>query len=117
MKNTMLSFLVALHPLPFHLSIRHLRKLLLSTQGTGLTECVLSGLLSVQGKKVNANLNSHCSKSRLIDQVLHIDRNDYYGGECASLTLDQLWKHFNVPRLDKSPTSLYRLISTRKGEW
>ncbi len=29
----------------------------------GLTECVLSGLLSVEGKK-----------------VLHIDRQDYYGG-------------------------------------
>eukprot|EP01128_Nolandella_sp_AFSM9_P002013 TRINITY_DN12408_c0_g1_i1.p1 TRINITY_DN12408_c0_g1~~TRINITY_DN12408_c0_g1_i1.p1 ORF type:complete len:457 (-),score=156.53 TRINITY_DN12408_c0_g1_i1:91-1419(-) len=47
--------------------------------GTGLTECVLSGLLSVAGKK-----------------VLHIDRNDYYGGECASLTLDQVWKHFGL---------------------
>jgi Rab GDP dissociation inhibitor len=47
--------------------------------GTGLTECILSGLLSVNGKK-----------------VLHIDRNDYYGGECASLTLDQAWKHFKL---------------------
>jgi len=36
--------------------------------GTGLTECIISGLLSVNGKK-----------------VLHIDRNDYYGGDCASL--------------------------------
>lgn len=45
--------------------------------GTGLTECILSGLLSVNGKK-----------------VLHMDRNDYYGGDCASLTLDQAWKHF-----------------------
>ncbi len=34
--------------------------------GTGLTECILSGLLSVEGKK-----------------VLHMDRNDYYGGESA----------------------------------
>lgn len=42
--------------------------------GTGLTECVLSGLLSVDGKK-----------------VLHIDRNDYYGGESASLNLTQLY--------------------------
>ncbi|KAG8690970.1 Rab GDP dissociation inhibitor alpha [Ceratobasidium sp. 423] len=32
--------------------------------GTGLTECILSGLLSVDGKK-----------------VLHMDRNDYYGGD------------------------------------
>mmetsp|Transcript_6489 Transcript_6489/g.7047 ORF Transcript_6489/g.7047 Transcript_6489/m.7047 type:complete len:445 (-) Transcript_6489:64-1398(-) len=45
--------------------------------GTGLTECVLSGLLSVDGKK-----------------VLHMDRNDYYGAECASLNLEQLFEHF-----------------------
>ena len=31
--------------------------------GTGLTECILSGVFSVKGKK-----------------VLHIDRNDHYGG-------------------------------------
>lgn len=31
--------------------------------GTGLKECILSGMLSVSGKK-----------------VLHIDRNKYYGG-------------------------------------
>jgi RAB protein geranylgeranyltransferase component A len=41
--------------------------------GTGLTECILSGLLSVEGKK-----------------VLHMDRNDYYGGDSASLTLTQV---------------------------
>lgn len=35
--------------------------------GTGLTECILSGVLSVKGKK-----------------VLHIDRNDHYGG-CVQL--------------------------------
>ncbi|KAK8439837.1 Rab GDP dissociation inhibitor alpha [Candidozyma auris] len=45
--------------------------------GTGLTECVLSGLLSVDGKK-----------------VLHIDKQDFYGGESASLTLSQLYKKF-----------------------
>lgn len=45
--------------------------------GTGLTECVLSGLLSVEGKK-----------------VLHMDRNDYYGGECASLDLSRLFRKF-----------------------
>jgi len=43
--------------------------------GTGLKECILSGLLSVSGKK-----------------VLHLDRNDYYGGESASLNLKQLYK-------------------------
>ena len=46
--------------------------------GTGLTECVLSGLLSTSGLK-----------------VLHLDRNTYYGGECASLNLDQLYQKFN----------------------
>jgi len=45
--------------------------------GTGLTECILSGLLSVEGKK-----------------VLHIDRNDYYGAESASLNLTQLYAKF-----------------------
>merc|ERR1711879_732417 len=45
--------------------------------GTGLKECILSGLLSVSGMK-----------------VLHLDRNDYYGGESASLTLKQLFEQF-----------------------
>jgi Rab GDP dissociation inhibitor len=45
--------------------------------GTGLTECILSGLLSREGKK-----------------VLHMDRNDYYGGESASLNLTQLYRKF-----------------------
>ncbi|KAF8560226.1 rab GDP-dissociation inhibitor [Imleria badia] len=51
--------------------------------GTGLTECILSGLLSVEGKK-----------------VLHIDRNDYYGGDGASLNLTQLYRKF---RSDQPP--------------
>lgn len=45
--------------------------------GTGLTECILSGILSVEGKK-----------------VLHIDRQDFYGGESASLNLSQLYTKF-----------------------
>lgn len=45
--------------------------------GTGLTECVLSGILSVEGKK-----------------VLHIDKQDFYGGESASLNLLQLYSKF-----------------------
>jgi len=45
--------------------------------GTGLTECVLSGLLSISGHK-----------------VLHVDRNPYYGGESASLNLQQLFLNF-----------------------
>ncbi len=45
--------------------------------GTGFTECVLSGLLAVEGKK-----------------VLHMDRHNYYGGESASLNLEQLYSQF-----------------------
>jgi len=45
--------------------------------GTGLKECILSGVLSVDGKK-----------------VLHMDRNNYYGGSCASLNLDQLYEKY-----------------------
>ena len=54
--------------------------------GTGLTECILSGMLSVSGKK-----------------VLHMDRNKYYGGESASLTpLEDLFTKFEVPAPDDS---------------
>jgi len=45
--------------------------------GTGLKECILSGVLSVEGKK-----------------VLHMDRNGYYGGDSASLNLNQLIEKF-----------------------
>lgn len=45
--------------------------------GTGFKECLLSGLLSVAHKK-----------------VLHVDRNDFYGGECASLNITQFFDHF-----------------------
>jgi Rab GDP dissociation inhibitor len=45
--------------------------------GTGLKECILSGLLSTHGKK-----------------VLHLDRNGYYGGDCASLNITTLWEKF-----------------------
>ncbi|RXI07891.1 hypothetical protein DVH24_014457 [Malus domestica] len=55
--------------------------------GTGLKECILSGLLSVDGLK-----------------VLHMDRNDYYGGESTSLNLNQLWKRFRGE--DKPPETL-----------
>ncbi|CAH8330229.1 unnamed protein product [Eruca vesicaria subsp. sativa] len=55
--------------------------------GTGLKECILSGLLSVDGVK-----------------VLHMDRNDYYGGESTSLNLNQLWKKFRGE--DKAPEHL-----------
>lgn len=55
--------------------------------GTGLVECVLSGLLSVSGYK-----------------VLHVDRNPYYGGESASIDLNQLYEKFG--RKDPPPSSL-----------
>uniref|UniRef100_A0A673CD89 Rab GDP dissociation inhibitor n=1 Tax=Sphaeramia orbicularis TaxID=375764 RepID=A0A673CD89_9TELE len=46
-----------------------------------LQECILSGIMSVKGKK-----------------VLHMDRNSFYGGESASITpLDDLYKRFNLP--------------------
>jgi len=45
--------------------------------GTGLKECILSGLLSVSGMK-----------------VLHLDRQSFYGGESASLNLVQAFEKF-----------------------
>jgi len=54
--------------------------------GTGLVECVISGMLSVSGKK-----------------VLHMDRNKYYGGESASITpLEDLFSKFGLPAPDAS---------------
>lgn len=54
--------------------------------GTGLKECILSGMLSVSGKK-----------------VLHIDRNKYYGGESASITpLEELFTRYGAPAPDES---------------
>lgn len=47
--------------------------------GTGLKEAVLSGLLSVNGMR-----------------VLHVDRNGYYGGESASLSLTNLFEKFGA---------------------
>jgi Rab GDP dissociation inhibitor len=42
--------------------------------GTGLKECILSGLLALNGKK-----------------ILHLDRREYYGGESASVNLAKLY--------------------------
>ncbi|CAH2005246.1 unnamed protein product [Acanthoscelides obtectus] len=54
--------------------------------GTGLKECILSGMLSVSGKK-----------------VLHVDRNKYYGGESASICpLEELFSKFGAPPPDES---------------
>ena len=62
--------------------------------GTGFKECVLSGLLSVDGLKVlhmdrfvpmNVNLSLHFMISCT---------NNYYGGASASLNLTQLFQQF-----------------------
>eukprot|EP01035_Chromulina_nebulosa_P019913 gene19913-25870_t len=45
--------------------------------GTGLTECIISGLLSTKGYR-----------------VLHVDRNNYYGADTASLSLNNLYQKF-----------------------
>ena len=58
--------------------------------GTGLKECLLSGLLSVAGKK-----------------VLHLDRNSYYGGASASLDIHQLFTKFGV---ESPPSACLALI-------
>ncbi|KAM9408409.1 rab GDP dissociation inhibitor beta [Pholidichthys leucotaenia] len=61
--------------------------------GTGLKECILSGLMSLNGKR-----------------VLHIDKNPYYGGESASISpLEELYKKFKFPGHPKS--------SGRGKEW
>ena len=67
--------------------------------GTGLTECILSGLLSVAGLK-----------------VLHLDRNRYYGGESASLNLDQLYKNFSKgePSASMGKSHLYNVDQIAK---
>ena len=41
-------------------------------------------------------------------QVLHMDRNDYYGGESASLTLNQLWGRFRPGQ--EVPTNMGRNV-------
>lgn len=46
--------------------------------GTGLKECILGGLLSREKKS-----------------ILQMDRNSYYGGESASLNLEQLFEKFS----------------------
>ncbi len=56
--------------------------------GTGLTECIVSGLLSVKGMR-----------------VLHLDRNNYYGAETASLSLANLYQKFK-PENPTVPSNL-----------
>ena len=64
--------------------------------GTGLTECILSGLLSCDGKK-----------------VLHMDRNGYYGGDSASVTLTQLYEKFKDGATPPRPTPMRDLCPWR----
>ncbi|KAF2489102.1 secretory pathway gdp dissociation inhibitor [Lophium mytilinum] len=78
--------------------------------GTGLTECVLSGVLSVKGKK-----------------VLHIDRNDHYGGselappqlqtelifnsESASINIEALFKKYGNYTKGEEPWKKYGRVN------
>ncbi|CAK7198780.1 Rab GDP dissociation inhibitor alpha [Sporothrix eucalyptigena] len=62
--------------------------------GTGLTECILSGVLSVKGKK-----------------VLHIDRNDHYGGEAASLNLQALYNKYGNFASGEQPWTNYGRVN------
>ncbi|KAL8904062.1 MAG: hypothetical protein Q9207_003523 [Kuettlingeria erythrocarpa] len=62
--------------------------------GTGLTECVLSGVLSVKGNK-----------------VLHIDRNDHYGGEAASINIESLFKKYGTYNKVEEPWKKYGRVN------
>ncbi len=53
--------------------------------GTGLKECLLSGLLAKIAKISDKNEHT---------KILQLDRNSYYGSESASLNLTNLWKRF-----------------------
>ena len=64
--------------------------------GTGLTECILSGVMSVKGKK-----------------VLHMDRNDHYGGEAASVNLETLFKTYGNFQPGTEPWKKYG----RPNDW
>nr|POE54501.1 putative secretory pathway gdp dissociation inhibitor 1 [Quercus suber] len=64
--------------------------------GTGLTECILSGVMSVKGKK-----------------VLHMDRNDHYGGEAASVNIETLFKKYNNFQPGTEPWKKYG----RANDW
>ena len=64
--------------------------------GTGLTECILSGVMSVKGKK-----------------VLHMDRNDHYGGEAASVHLETLFRKYGNFTAGTEPWKKYG----RPNDW
>lgn len=94
-----------------HFSFIHLSVCLFLPYGMCAKECILSGLLSVSGKK-----------------VLHMDRNKYYGAESASLTplqqvtLRLVWRccwvvPFGVPSTNNWCLSMIVLFSTRAAVW
>ncbi|PSK38129.1 hypothetical protein B9Z65_1320 [Elsinoe australis] len=62
--------------------------------GTGLTECILAGVMGVKGKK-----------------VLHLDRNDYYGGESASLNIENLFKKYGNAPAGSEPWKKYGRVN------
>ncbi|KAF2165489.1 hypothetical protein M409DRAFT_55873 [Zasmidium cellare ATCC 36951] len=64
--------------------------------GTGLTECILSGVESVKGKK-----------------VLHLDRNDHYGAEAASVNLETMFKKYGNYQQGSEPWKKYG----RANDW
>ncbi|RDA91648.1 hypothetical protein CP533_0057 [Ophiocordyceps camponoti-saundersi (nom. inval.)] len=64
--------------------------------GTGLTECILSGVLSVKGRR-----------------VLHVDRNNHYGGEAASVNLETLFKKYGNFQKGEEPWKKYG----RPNDW
>jgi len=64
--------------------------------GTGLTECIISGVMSVKGKK-----------------VLHMDRNDHYGGEAASVNLEAMFKKYGNYEKGTEPWKKYG----RSNDW
>ena len=71
--------------------------------GTGLKECILSGLLSVKGKK-----------------VLHLDRNGYYGAETASLNhtnLSNMFRPGQEPPAALATTETGKLILFKSLSW
>lgn len=100
--------------------------------GTGLKECILSGLLSVAGKKVRAGAASlrgtaqearrheeGSSRAEALEpraQVLHMDRNAYYGGESASFNLTQVrHRQFRAARARRTPRPGERPRRHRRG--
>ncbi|KAL4561564.1 hypothetical protein LXL04_033733 [Taraxacum kok-saghyz] len=55
-----------------------------------------------------------------MEMVLHMDRNDYYGGESTSLNLHQLWKRFkggDAPPAELGQSKDYNVDMVPKAFW